>query len=377
MVWSHNDMNRSPTYDSHHSHPKKKYQEYVVIEKELDNIFVKGTMTSQGSKEVEVQALLNFLSQRNVDKSHPDVSSPLTTPTKEEKATTKTKLCYIPSVAGVAQSLDQTQGGCNQSVSVPVQNARLLQGSRIPTLERQGFQLVSQTIQAYQVPRTLDSNDGVTNPTMNPKKISTPTIDFHSDHFLTNVYHPLVKELLFREIPGIQRVEIFDDTRRSASADARFQQRMREPSATVHNDYTPDSGIWRLQGFMQAHSYSSDEHEELLQHRWWIVNVWRSMGGTVQDYPLVLCDEQTVDAADVVPVERKTATRRGEIQMAMYNPQQQWYYFPQLQADEAILVKTFDSQSFCKAIHSSFHDPTAPSDAAPRESIETRCFVFF
>ena len=48
--------------------------------------------------------------------------------------------------------------------------------------------------------------------------------------------------------------------------------------------------------------------------------------------------------------------------------------------DEALLFKTFDSETDGRArftIHTSFEDPNAPADAAPRESIETRCLVFY
>jgi hypothetical protein len=51
-----------------------------------------------------------------------------------------------------------------------------------------------------------------------------------------------------------------------------------------------------------------------------------------------------------------------------------------MQMDEALLFKTFDSATDGRArftIHSSVVDPTAPADAPPRESIETRCLVFF
>ncbi len=48
--------------------------------------------------------------------------------------------------------------------------------------------------------------------------------------------------------------------------------------------------------------------------------------------------------------------------------------------DEALLFKTFDTETDGRArftIHSSFDDPNAPQDAPPRESIETRCLLFF
>ena len=48
--------------------------------------------------------------------------------------------------------------------------------------------------------------------------------------------------------------------------------------------------------------------------------------------------------------------------------------------NEALLFKTFDSETDGRArftVHSSFADPGAPVDAPPRESIETRCLLFF
>jgi hypothetical protein len=49
-------------------------------------------------------------------------------------------------------------------------------------------------------------------------------------------------------------------------------------------------------------------------------------------------------------------------------------------ADEAVLIKTYDSARDGRTrftIHSAFTDPTAPANSPPRESMETRCFVFF
>jgi len=51
-----------------------------------------------------------------------------------------------------------------------------------------------------------------------------------------------------------------------------------------------------------------------------------------------------------------------------------------MQMDEALIFKTFDSETDGRTrftIHSSFEDPNAPAGTLPRESIETRCLVFF
>ncbi len=185
-----------------------------------------------------------------------------------------------------------------------------------------------------------------------------------------------MKALIKRET-GANRVEIFDHTRRAVSEEIRKARMIREPASTVHNDYTADSGPKRLKDhFVDA----PDEAEELLKRRFAIVNVWRSIKGEVQTGPLALCDASSVAPEVLVPVKRKAKDRTGEIQMALYGPGQRWYYFPRMSMDEALLIKTFDSETDGRArftIHTAFDDPSAPAGAPSRESIETRCFVFF
>ena len=58
----------------------------------------------------------------------------------------------------------------------------------------------------------------------------------------------------------------------------------------------------------------------------------------------------------------------------------EWFYFPDMQVNEVLLIKTYDSMEDGRArftIHTAFDDPTAAADAPPRESIETRAFAFF
>ena len=48
--------------------------------------------------------------------------------------------------------------------------------------------------------------------------------------------------------------------------------------------------------------------------------------------------------------------------------------------DEALVFKVYDSDSCSQSrwtAHSAFHNPAAPEDAPPRESMEIRSFVFW
>lgn len=197
--------------------------------------------------------------------------------------------------------------------------------------------------------------------------------DFHDDDALAAVYDAEARNLV-TGVTGARRVEVFDHTRRAASDTLRRRQVMREPSSVIHNDYTPWSAERRLRDIFP------DEAETLLVGRFAIINIWRSIAGRVETNPLAFCDSRTLAAGDLVEVTRQAKDRIGQIQMARYNPAHEWIYFPDMEMDEAVLIKTYDSALDGRTrftIHTAFTDPTSPPDAAPRQSIETRCFAFF
>ncbi len=253
-------------------------------------------------------------------------------------------LVYIPSKGGG----DETEHVGNFTLQeVTIHNGRHEKQSC--SLDVEGFRLVSQ---------------------------ETEVEDFFDDAQVQSTYHDEVKALLLENL-GAARIEIFDDTRRSTSLERRREKKIREAADIVHNDYTARSGVKRLRDHFAD---DPDEVETLLRRRFAIVNVWRSISGPVLNHALVLCDAATVRPEDMVSVERRAEERIGEIQVALFNPGQRWYYFPEMQVDEALLFKTFDSETDGRTrftIHSSFEDPDAAVDALPRESIETRCLVFF
>lgn len=200
--------------------------------------------------------------------------------------------------------------------------------------------------------------------------------DFYDDTALCSTYHPELVDLLKR-VTGARRVEVFDDTRRSSSVAKQRAHGTRDPANIVHNDYTHDSGLRRLDDFFAE---STDEARRLKQARFAIVNAWRPIGAPVVDYPLVVCDARSVRESDLVSMERRGEDRTGELQVALHDPDQHWYYYPRMDRDEVLLFKTYDSALDGRTRftpHSSCKDPAAPDDAPPRESLETRCLVFF
>lgn len=198
--------------------------------------------------------------------------------------------------------------------------------------------------------------------------------DFYDDTQLDAIYNAEVERLVM-DATGAARAVAFDHTRRAESRQTREEKGIREPARNVHNDHTDRSARWRLQ-----HELPADEADALLERRFAIVNVWRPTREPVESAPLTLCDTGSVAAEDLIPAERRTKDRVGEIQLVTYNPSHRWHYFPGMRKNEALLIKVYDSAQDGRArfaIHTAFDDPTSPPDAAPRESIETRVFAFF
>lgn len=202
-------------------------------------------------------------------------------------------------------------------------------------------------------------------------KAPTSVRNFYSPEEVERVYYPEVERLL-RNTLGVSRVFIFDNTVRNAGASEGPQRR--EPVRRVHNDHTVNSAPRRVRDHLGA------DAEELLQHRFGIVNVWRPICGPVLDSPLALCDSRSFTDADLIPTDLVYPHVRGETSSVAYNPNHRWVYFSEMQPDEVILIRVHDSANDGRArlsFHTSFANPLAPADAPPRESIEVRALVFF
>jgi hypothetical protein len=162
---------------------------------------------------------------------------------------------------------------------------------------------------------------------------------------------------------------------RSGDEGERTEKHLREPVLSVHNDYTEWSGPQRVRDLLP------DEADELLKHRFAIIQVWRSISDKpLLSNPLAIADARSLDMKDLIAAERRYPDRVGETYQIAYNPNHEWYYFPKMRRDEAIVFKVYESKKDGRArftAHTAFVDPTTPADAPPRQSIEIRTIAFF
>jgi hypothetical protein len=203
-----------------------------------------------------------------------------------------------------------------------------------------------------------------------------PTVvrNFYDDKEVRNVYYPAAEAFLKATLKA-DRVFIFDHTVRmrvEGAADIRGAG-PRQPATRVHVDQTEISGANRIR------EHLPDEAEELLKGRVQVINLWRPIRGPVKDAPLAMCDGQSVAPGDLIASDLIYPNRSGETYSVKYNPNHRWYYISAMTADEALLLKCYDSETDGRTRfvpHTAFIDPTTPPDAPPRESIELRTLVF-
>jgi hypothetical protein len=235
--------------------------------------------------------------------------------------------------------------GTYRAVPVAIHDARGLPDP--PKLDREGFSLM---------------------------RHSTSVAEFFDPAMVKNRYYPEVIDLLTRATGAVE-VHIFDHTVRVEDEAMQRQLGLRQPVAFVHNDYTEQSAIQRVRDF-----FSPEQAAHLLARRLAFVNVWRSIGASAERFPLAAADGRSIPLTDYVAVDMVYADRTGEIYHNMYSSGQRWFYFADMQTDEAMLLKCFDSATDGRTrytAHTGFANPRAAAGTPPRQSIEVRTILSF
>jgi hypothetical protein len=274
---------------------------------------------------------------------------------------------------------------------LPVQDARRLEATARCTLAHNGFEVRA-------------------------RPLATPDLDFFDHGQVVRTYYPDCADIV-REASGARFAAAFDHNVRSAAGKQRKRrikggQQVQGPAHVVHGDYTLTSAPQRLRDLTKPpgandtlRTLLSDgeslldaaEVERLLAGgRYAIINVWRNIAQEpVETHPLALCDAASVRPEHLVVFEIHYHDRIGENYFAKHADSHQWYFYPGLTRDEALLIKQWDSfgelarsnganpdapdpEAPCTfSFHSAFEDPSAPPDAPERWSIEVRCVALY
>lgn len=195
-------------------------------------------------------------------------------------------------------------------------------------------------------------------------------------------YYPEVANLLKQELHA-SHVFVFDHNVRSQERVDQGELGVRTPVDSAHNDYTLASGPRRIHEVLEA-----NDALHLLDRRAALVNLWRPIRGPVQDHPLAICDARSTQLDDFIPthIEHYLEDQldephlTGEVYSFRFSEAHHWWFAPDMQPDEALLLKCYDTIEDGRARftgHTGFRNPACPEDFRPRESIEARTVVVY
>jgi len=230
-------------------------------------------------------------------------------------------------------------------------------------------------------------------------------IDFYNVQDVTTKYYADCCELVKKTL-GARAVYAFDHNLRSPGnkgKDAGFGFQVQPPLQLVHSDYTEESARRRIRDLTKLPTKNDiqykidssrplipEDPDELLGRRFMIVNVWRNIHPEpVERNPVAFLAPHSVPNDDVIIHEIHFGDRVGENYNARHGNEHEWWYFPAVNRDEAVLLKTWDSAGeFCRwpspgkrvPATFSFHSAVevgVREDAPDRQSIEVRCMVLF
>jgi hypothetical protein len=190
-------------------------------------------------------------------------------------------------------------------------------------------------------------------------------VDFSNPEDVKLRYHPEACRLV-RELTGAREVFAFLGILRGGE-----EKLGGGPALSAHVDFNEAA----LRNWVQR--LAPDRAAEFAGKRLVNVNLWRGVE-PVRMSPLAVCDASSVEKRDFMLVRLGEAPPPpgpvpGGLNMA-YNPNHRWYYYPDMQPDEVIAFRLFDTgnKDWHMAGHTAIVDPTAAPDAPPRKSYELR-----
>lgn len=169
--------------------------------------------------------------------------------------------------------------------------------------------------------------------------------DFASKDKIEKTYLPQLEKVLKQQLNGVDQVFIYDFRRRltgehplhGKAIDFNDKVSALGPATQIHLDQSPLSVVQRVQQFLP------EQAEYLLQGRVRLINLWRPVNGTVEDWPLAVCDGGTLPESQLVECERIRRAFLGSTMYILYKEGIKWYYMSDQGVDDLLLFKTFDS----------------------------------
>ena len=140
----------------------------------------------------------------------------------------------------------------------------------------------------------------------------------------------------------------------------------------IHSDVTP---------------FSEPGWKSLVEGRHFqVFNFWQSSKrmGLIEVMPLSLCDMNSVNPDDMIYADSWNQTKHPQKLVSFrlaYDVRQKWYYYPDMQPNELLIFKQYDSMQEMPNMRCVFHGaidlPNTPRNAPLRETIEVRLLALY
>ncbi|KRP91011.1 hypothetical protein AOQ73_25045 [Bradyrhizobium pachyrhizi] len=193
---------------------------------------------------------------------------------------------------------------------------------------------------------------------------------------------PFIKD--YFKASWVQTVDLGGVTIRSIGGDSFARPAdEKETKATVrgiwagyaHIDYAPVAGPTIAARDSQLQGIEIRPYSRLM-----IIQAWQAISPPPQDIPLAFCDASSIEDGDLFETYFRSkfgVTHRSRV--LHYNPSHRWYYLPEMTSDEFVLFKGYDSEVHYHrwSAHAAFDNRRAYPNAKPRESIESRFYVYY
>ncbi|KAK2601552.1 hypothetical protein QQS21_004870 [Conoideocrella luteorostrata] len=171
----------------------------------------------------------------------------------------------------------------------------------------------------------------------------TPDLASNAQTPALTKYLQEIEKLLYHKFPEYARIEVMDfQVRKRAEGfptAVGTRVEYEQPAAMPHTDFSVEGAFMRMcEAFPgQEKHYESKSFD--------LINVWRVLIGPNDDWPLAVCDFQSVDIKrDVLRNDCLHQTRVGENWLLMGHESHRWFYLSHQQPNDLIVFRNTDSE---------------------------------
>ncbi|RDW58288.1 hypothetical protein BP5796_12218 [Coleophoma crateriformis] len=275
-------------------------------------------------------------------------------------------MTYVPEGKSIADGPLPRSNCVNHLQPVQIKNFRNLQSA--PSFDQCGFAL--EKLQPAISPAEFENSDSV-----------------------EDVFYPQVEKMLAKMFPNAAHIRMLEHQIRKrhqefpVATGVPYQDLLpttlvhigkanhhseEKPSTYTCVDFTPHS---TAKTSIAAFDATPQQYRRLLA-----VNLWKSLQGPGNDWPLALCDCRTVDYKNEIVVQDIVYEDRFTENARVYpSAKHKWYWYNNLQEDEIIVFQQCDTEveGGRGVPHTGFYNPNVPNDVTPRVSIELRAYIYF